>query len=97
MLRLWDALMRLDDRLLYDSEGRLRRKSFAPARTAVVSALVLAAGLVGVTGRVLWWTEPTAGPGALCVGAGLLGLLRRTLAQRHKQHPHASGPTVGPH
>lgn len=85
MVRLRDALMRLDDRLLYDSEGRLRRKTFAPTRTAaVVSILVLVAGLVLITrsNAVVDGTE--AGPGALWVGAGLFGLLRWTLAHRHE-------------
>lgn len=91
--RLWDALMRLDDRLLYDTEGRLRRRSFALTRTAaVISILVLVAGLILIIGRVLWWTEPTAGPGSLWVGAGLFGLLRWTLAHRRKQHPRTSTP-----
>ncbi|GAA1787305.1 hypothetical protein GCM10009735_18350 [Actinomadura chokoriensis] len=83
MARLWDALMHLDDRLLYNAEGRLRRRSFALTRTAaLISILVLVAGLILIIGRVLWWTDPTAGPGALWVGAGLFGLLRWTLAHR---------------
>ncbi|HEU5026470.1 MAG TPA: hypothetical protein VFV01_16250 [Spirillospora sp.] len=86
MVRLWDALTRLDDRLLYDSEGRLRGKSFAITRTAAVfSVLVLAAGLVLVIGRVLWWAEPTAGPGALVISVALFNLSRWTLARRHRE------------
>lgn len=93
MVRVWNALMRLDDRLLYDSEGRLRGKSFAVTRTAaVISALTLVAGLVLTIGRTLWWEEPTAGPGVLWVGAGLFGLLRWTFARRREQRPQTSNP-----
>ncbi|MFB4314919.1 hypothetical protein [Actinomadura sp. 21ATH] len=66
--------MRLDDRLLYDSEGSLRARAHPPLprRAAVVGVVAIVLGLLFALGSWFWWDAPALAPlGGVLVGPGM--------------------------
>ncbi|TYB49311.1 hypothetical protein [Actinomadura chibensis] len=93
MKRLWDALMRLEDRMLFDSEGRPRGRRLPSTRAALALAfLYLAIGATLIIGRIMWWTEPTTVPGAFIILVALINLTRRAIVLRRESRPRPLDP-----